>query len=551
MRPLHQLFVLLALVAALVVAGCQAAQPAPSGSQFQGEPATAQEQPATSEASSTKPEEEKVLVISLEREVKNFANTIKYDGGSWFMGTLIFDRLVAMDYGPDFEIHPLLAESWEASPDGKSYTFHLAKDVEWHDGTPFTAADVKYTFEAIVEQKGAALGTMESIESIETPDDHTIVIRTKDVDGSFLAQLAIYPRTEILPKHIYEGTTWADNPANLNPVGTGPYKLAEHVPGSHVTLERNDDYFRGKPYFDKIVYKIIPDMNVAIAQLKAGEIDAMNNPPPEHLQVALNEAPNVAVDMAPGPMIYFLGFNNSKAPFDDVRARQALAYAIDRTGVTDKVAKGVCEPAKGTYVAAIQWAFNPETELPAYDPAKAEQMLDEAGYPRGAGGVRFPLKLTVSRPLEVSMAEIIKEQLRQIGVDVTVEQLEDATLRSVLQEQDKHDAYLYGNWWGPDPAEWETYLRSGAMWAKPLRYDNHEVDELFAKGRASLDRGERAKYYHQIQEIMLRDMPRIPIMDSCPYSFAHTTKYTGWFSEAPVSYRIDVMGMRPAEPASK
>ncbi|HBY93954.1 MAG: ABC transporter substrate-binding protein [Ardenticatenaceae bacterium] len=550
MRAFPRVLALL-LAGTLVLTGCQAAQPAAPRSEGPPQPATSQEKPATSDTSSTKPEEEKTLVISLEREVKNFANTIKYDGGSWFMGTLIFDRLVAMDYGPDFKIHPLLAESWEASPDGKTYTFHLAKNVKWHDGVPFTSADVKYTFDGIEEQKGAALATMEGIESIETPDDSTVVIHTKDVDGSFLAQLAIYPRTEILPKHIYEGTNWAENPANLKPIGTGPYKLAEFVPGSHIILERNDDYFRGKPPYDKIIYKIIPDMNVAIAQLKAGEIDAINNPPPINLQVALDEEPNVAVDMPPGPMVYFLGFNNSKAPFNDVKVRQALAYAIDRPGVTSKVAKGVCQPSQGTYVAAVGWAFNPETRLPDYDPAKAEQMLDEAGYPRGANGTRFPLKLTVSRPLEVSMAEVIKEQLRQIGVDVTVEQLEDATLRSVLQTENKHDAYLYGNWWGPDPAEWETYLRSGEIWATPLNYGNPEVDELFHKGRSSLDRSERAKHYFKIQEIMLRDMPRIPIMDSCPYSFAHTTTYTGWFSEAPVSYRFDVMNMKPAKSAQR
>lgn len=531
------------VLVALMIASCG---PAPTQAPPVGA-ATATSAPATPVPTPVPtPEKEKVLVISLEREVKNFANTIVYDGGSWFMGTLIFDRLMAMDYGPDFELHPLLAESWEAGPDGKTYTFHLVKNAKWHDGAPFTSADVKFTFEGIVEQKAAALGTMSSIERIETPDDYTVVIHTKGVDGSFLAQLGIYPRTQILPKHIYEGTVWAENPANMKPIGTGPYKFAEYVPGSHVTLVRNDDYFRGKPYLDKIIYKIIPDMNVAMAQLKAGEIDAINNPPPIQLQVALNEAPGVAVDMAPGPMIYFLGFNNTKPPFDDVKVRQALAYAIDRTDVTNKVAKGVCKPSEGTYESAVEWAYNPNAKLPAYDPAKAEAMLDEAGYKKDAKGIRFPMKLTVSRELEVLMAQVIKEQLSKIGVDVTVEQLEDATLRTTIQNEDKHQAYLYGNWWGPDPAEWELYAKSGMMWAKPLRYDNPEVDALFEKGKASLDRNERAKYYYQIQEIMLRDMPRIPIFGSCPYSFAHTTKYVGWFSEPPVSYRIDVMNMKPA-----
>lgn len=542
----YRVLAMLVLIVVALSAACQASQPTPSSSGAANEESASQEETADEQSAAVQ-DEEKTLVISLEREVKNFANTIQYDGGSWFMGTLIFDRLVAMDYGPDFDIHPLLAESWEVSPDGKTYTFHLVKNATWHDGEPFTSADVKFTFEGIVEQEAAALATMESIDSIETPDDHTVIIHTKEVDGSFLAQLAIYPRTEILPKHIYEGTTWTENPANLDPIGTGPYKLEEHVPGSHVTLVRNDDYFRGTPPFNKIIYKIIPDMNVAMAQLKAGEIDALNNPPPIQLQKSLNETSNVSVDMPPGPMIYFLGFNNVKPPFDDVQVRQALTYAINREGVTNKVAQGVCKPASGTYVAAIDWAFNPDVQLPAYDPATAEQMLDDAGYTKDGDGTRFQMKLTVSRPLEIAMAEIIKEQLRQIGVDVQIEQLEDATLRSTLQTEDKHDAYLYGNWWGPDPAEWETYLRSGELWATPLNYDNPEVDALFDKGRAALDREERAKYYYEIQEIMLDDMPRIPIMGSCPYSFGHTTEYTGWFSENPVSYRIDVMSMKPDE----
>jgi len=531
------------VVAAMLLAAC-GTTPAPqpveqAATEVVEKVAEPTPEPATSS-------EEKTLISSLESEPRLIPVTVQYDNGGWFMSTLIFDRLTAMDYGPDFAIHPLLAESWEIGEDGKTYTFHLAKNVKWHDGVPFTSADVKFTFEGIVEQNAAAADVMSVLESVETPDDYTVVVHTKNVDAAFLPGLSVYPETHILPKHIYEGTTWTENPANMVPIGTGPYKWSEYVPGSHVTLVRNDEYWRGKAYFDKVIFKIIPDTNVAIAQLKAGEIDALNNPPPLQLQAALNEAPGVNVDMNPGPMIYFLAFNCTQAPFDDVKVRQALAYAIDREDVTNKVVPGVCKACEGVYESAVSWAYNPDTKLPAYDPGKAEQILDEAGYVKDANGVRFPMKITVSRAEYVAVAEVLKEQLRQIGVEVTLDQMEDGTLRTTLQNENRHQAYVYGNWWGPDPSEWATYLKTGEMWAKPLHYDNPEVDALFVQGRSSLDQAERAQYYYKIQEIVLRDMPRIPIFGSCPYSYAHTTKYVGWFSEQSVSYRTDVMKLKPA-----
>lgn len=492
------------------------------------------------------------LVLATAGDVRNCNLALQYDN-CWFPSTLVFSRLVTMDYGPEFKVHPDLATRWEVSPDGRTYTFHLAHNVKWQDGQPFSSADVKYTYEGIKQFSGEAVVQANEIARIDTPDADTVTFTTTKVDGSFLSELAVYPRTPILPKHLYDGTDWHTNPTNLRPVGTGPFRFEEHVPGQFLSVVRNDDYFKGRAMPARVIFRVIPDNNVAIAALESGEVQAFDTPPegrgPLTIIHLLNAQPHVHVAAYPSPLVYYLAFNVTKAPFSDPRVRRAIALAIDRTDLNNRITQGICTPAVGTYTQAVGWAFDRTVRLPAYDPHQAEQLLDEAGAQRQGGptGTRFQMNVWVSRGTEEDSAQVIRDYLQRVGIQVNVTRYDDAVLRQQLPQL-KHDAFIYGNWWGPDPAEWETYTATNAYWAKPMGYSNAQVDALFAEGRSTQDLMQRRKAYVAIQRIMLDQMPRVPLLDSCPYSFAYRTEWTGWFTDAPYSYRLDLTRVHPAKP---
>ncbi|MBI4278130.1 MAG: hypothetical protein HY660_06705 [Armatimonadetes bacterium] len=487
------------------------------------------------------------LILELRSDIRTYNIALRFDV-SWFPSTLYFNRLVAMDYGPEFKVRPDLARKWEVSPDGRTYTFHLARNVKWHDGKPFTSADVKYTLEGIRQFRGQAYLLTTSIERIETPDPYTVKITTRKVDSSFLAQMAVYPRTPILPRHLYEGTDWNTNPLNMKPVGTGPFKFERHVQGQTISFVRNDEYFKGTPYLRRVVFRIIPDNNVAIAALKSGEIHAFTFPPeqrgPLTLIRELDTHPNLRVVAYPSPMVFYLAFNVQKPPYNDQSVRKAVAMAIDREDVNRRITQGICKPAVGTYTQAVPWAFDQDARLPNYNVREAEALLDRAGHPRAGGGVRFKMDLWVSRGTEIDTAQVVREHLRRVGIDMNINLLEDALMRQTLPQL-RHDAYIFGNWWGPDPDEWATYTVTDQLWSKPMGYSNPKVDDLFAQARESQDLQVRRRAYVTIQRIMLTEMPRVPLFESCPYSFAHRKEWTGWFTDAPYSYRLDLSRVRP------
>lgn len=489
------------------------------------------------------------VVLELRSDILNFNIALRYDV-SWFPSTLYFNRLVAMDYGPNYAIVPDLAESWDISEDGKTYTFHLAENVFWHDGVPFTSADVKYTFEGIREFNGQAASVMSSIAEIQTPDPHTVVVTTKEVDASFLPGIAVYPRTPILPAHLYEGTDWNQNPYNMNPVGTGPFKLERHVPGEMISFVRNEAYFKGAPTIERIVFRIIPDNAAAITALRNGDIDAFTYPieqrGPYTLIDQLAREPQLKTVVYPSPMVYYFGFDVTEAPYNDVSVRRAVAMAMDRNEIVRRVAGSVGAASEGVYTPAVAWAYNPDARLPEHDPAGAAALLDEAGYPAGADGTRLTLDLWVSRGVEIDMAQILREQLSEVGIRVNISQMEDALMRTLLPEL-RHDAYLYGNWWGPDPSEWASYTSTNETWTKPMGYSNPEVDALFVKGRQTQDLDERRAAYFAIQEILADELPRIPLIDSLPYSFVYNTRWEGWFTDEPVLPRLDMSRVRLRE----
>ncbi|MBI3977683.1 MAG: hypothetical protein HY331_05805 [Chloroflexi bacterium] len=503
--------------------------------------------PGTTPAAAGGPKRGGTAVIALTgSDITTFNQAAAFGGGSWFLSTSIFGRVTVMDYGPPFEIHPQLAREWESTPDAKIYTFKLAKNVKWHDGKPLTAADVKFTWLGVVEQKGPAATFLKDIETIETPDDHTLKVILKKPDASFLYQTSVYPRLPVLPKHLYEGTEWKSNPYNMKPVGSGPFKFQELVPGDHCTLVANEEYFEGRPYLDRVIWKLVPDERTALAGLESGEFAALDSPPSLNMIADLRKKPGIEVDAPPGPWGAYIGFNMKKKPLDNVDVRWAIAHAINKEDVTKRVTGGVAPVSEGAYTKGIRWAWNPEVKAPEYSTAKAEELLDKAGLKRGGDGVRFKLGLSFSSGGFYDLfAEVLKEQLSKVGIAVDLKPVDGATFQSQMPKLE-HDLTIYALWIGPDPNEWKQQLEKDGFrnW---FGYVNPEVEDLFTKGVQVADREKRKQHYFKIQEIVMRDMPRYNIFDA-PYSFAHRTEYKGWFSdEGTISYRMDLAKVYKAQ----
>jgi peptide/nickel transport system substrate-binding protein len=445
------------------------------------------------------------------------------DAGNGIYGC-IFSKLVTLD--ADYNVIPDLAESWEVSNDGLTYTFHLRKNVKWHDGTPFTSADVVWTLNQIKSHKEApAYRNLVDVDTVEALDDYTVVVKMKKPYSPFLGFLAWYG-TWIMPKHLYDITEdgspvdWLNNPHNQKPVGTGPFKFVEWVKGDHVTLEKNPDYFLGEPYVDRIIFKIIPDENTALQAFLNGEVDYDGNV--SNAQIAtLKRIPGVVVYQKPLPSRYYMGYNVARreSPFNKKEVRFAVAHALNRQEIFEKAIK-YGKVAEGFYTPAIPWAYNPDAKIPEYNLELAEKMLDEAGYPRNEDGYRFNAVLVYFQGQEWrDMSTIIKEQLDKVGIKVKLEEYEIAAYIEKVLKAGDFDLTVLNGFQGPDPDNLKLRVGTGGD-INVMGYSNKEVDELLEKGGELSDINERAKYYFKVQEILAQDLPMYPIAE-VSYSYVH------------------------------
>jgi len=479
-------------------------------------------------------------------DIKNFNQAVGYDGGAWFLSSCIYSRLTVMDYGPNFAIHPQLASSWEVSPDARLFTFHLVKNAKFHDGKPVTSADVKMSLEGILKYSGPAAAVMQHIGSIQTPDNYTVKIVMSKPNAGLLYSLSVYPWTPILPKHLYDGTDWTTNPYNLKPIGSGPFTFSELVHGDHVLLTRNDNYFGHRPLLDRVGAQFVPDNQTALQALQAGQYGALGSPPDLGLISQLRADPNIQVEAPPGPWLCYMGINMTKGPLSKIAVRQALALGINRADVAQKVTAGVARTATNPYVSGISWAWDPDVKYPSYDPNKASQMLDAAGFHRNGSGTRFTLNLLcdTAEGFYPNVANVLKDQLSKIGVAVNIELVDDATFLAAAPKL-QHDLIIYALWIGPDPDQWNELLKvantaKGTGFRNWFGYNNPQVDQLFDHAVEYSARSTRKKDYYKIQQIVARDLPYIGLFEA-PYSFAHLKSYQGFFSQpGSISYRMDL-----------
>ncbi|MCA1630946.1 MAG: ABC transporter substrate-binding protein [Acidobacteria bacterium] len=453
------------------------------------------------------------IVVAISSDPGGLNPAITTQGGVTTICGSIFSGLVAHD----FSLNPVpdLAESWEVSPDGRAYTFHLAPGAVFHDGAPVTSEDVRFTFEELLlkyhSRTRASLG--DNLIRIETPDAHTVVFEFKRPYAAFL-QLVDVTNAPVMPKHLYEGTDPLTNPHNTAPVGSGAFKFGEWLKGDHLTLVRNENYFqKGKPYLDRILYKVMPAASMAAIAFEGGEVDYLTGAAPLDLVRLKNASGVVVTDKGREGFatVETLIPNLTRAPLSDPRVRQAMAHAIDKSYIVDKVASGMGAPATGPVSSSLAWAYNPNVVRYEHDAALADRLLDEAGYGRDRRGVRFRLKF-VHAASYAKVAEALRDQLREVGIAVDLNTMEFAAAVDAVYVKKDFDLAFASFENGPDPdIGVKRTLVSSNIGAIPFSngagYRDARVDELFALAASETDRQKRAALYFEAQDIVVRDLP--------------------------------------------
>lgn len=467
----------------------------------------------------------------------------------------IYESLLEYE-GAGMNPKPGLAESWTVSKDHKTYTFKLRGGVTWHDGKPFTSADVKFSIEQVVRPFHSRGRTyFGQVEAIDTPDATTVIFRLKQPVPYFLR--AFQPsESPMMPRHGFTDEEIAGGKLRSakimqNPIGTGPFRMKEWKKGSHVILERHPAYWKsGRPYLDQIVLRVLPDGASRAIAVEKGEVDLapMSGLPPAEIQ-RLGKLPGLVASQEGseglGPIMW-LEVNNRSKPLSDVRVRQALSLAIDRRKLVDVIWYGQGKPASGPIVSGNPNHFDKSLKPLPHDVARANKLLDEAGYKRGKNGVRFKLVQNFLPYGEewVRQAEYIKQEFRKIGVEVETQSLDMGGWLKRIYTDWNYDFTSNFTHNYPDPtigvqrAFISTNIKRGATFSNSMDYANESLDALFGKAAQLADGPERQKVWAEIQAILRRDMPVIFLMEM---SYSHVwnkrvhglitngvSMYSGW-----------------------
>lgn len=474
-------------------------------------------------SSTSSGDEEKVVVIALGNDPQHFNTNFTDASSGGYITANVLNSLVALDDAHN--ILPDLANDWEIADDAKEYTFHLEEGVKWHDGEDFSSKDVQWTINEILDKKGFDYDQLKLVEEVETPDDTTVVIKLSEPNSALLSVLT---NVKILPAHIYEGTDWGTNPANQEPIGTGPFKFVEHKKAVSITLEANEDYFKGRPNVDRLIFNIIPDENTVVQSFLNGEVDIIDyssalspGAVPE-----LEKADDVKMVQTISNSRQYMIMNLDRDPWKDAKVREAFAYAIDRDEIVDKAHKGYAEKAEGFYTPTVEWSFNDVDIMPERDIEKAKELLDEAGLTEDSNGVRIDdLQLLLFEfPVFNDIAKVVQSNLKEIGIESTISSLEYSAWDEKVRNGDFDVTILGGNW-GIDPEH--LSVRTGSSGSMNLmNYSNSDIDELLAEGLKVVEQEDRADIYKEVQKLMSEDYPLLPLTEWM-YLFAMKDNITG------------------------
>lgn len=424
----------------------------------------------------------------------------------------IYQSLLTYDH--DLKPQPSLAKSWKVSSDGLTYTFELQRGVKWHDGKPFSAADVVFSVDKFLRETHprGRLVINKYIASVTALTDSTVEFKLKESFSPFMS-LFVVDNMPMVPKHIYEGTDYRTNPANQTPIGTGPFKFKEWKKGSHIVLTRNNEYWKeGKPFLNEIVFRVIPDAASRAVAFERGDVQVLRGGDVDNVDVKrLKAMPNIEMTTKGWEMyapLAFMSMNQRKPPFDNVKVRQAVMHAINRKFIVDNIFFGMGKIATGP-IASTTLYYDKNVPQYPYDLKKARALIAESGVNVGATPIKllsFPYGSAWER-----LAEYTRQSLEQIGFKV---QIDAADAGGWAKRSGDFDfdltfnfTYQYGD---PALGVARHFLSTNSIKGSPFvnnqGYKNLKVDELFSTAAAARTPELRQRLYSEVQNVLVSEV---------------------------------------------
>jgi peptide/nickel transport system substrate-binding protein len=497
------------------------------------------------------------LVVAIVSDPGHLNPAITTSGATHAASELLYNGLVGRDERGDPV--PELAESWQVEQGGTAYRFRLRDGVKWHDGRPFTASDVKFTFEEVLlkfhARTRASMGAI--LAGIEAPDDRSVVFRFKQPYAPLLYQLDA-TEAPIIARHVYQGSDPQTNPANTNPVGTGPFKFVSYTKGTEIRLARNSTYFKpGMPYLDGLVMRVIPDLSVQVLALENGEVDFLwELPGPLQSRIkgdARFQTARTGYNPGGSNCIMTMSFNLDRPILKELRVRQAVAHALDRQAFLSQILFGDGKVAAAPISSEIPWAHAAGLAMPKPERAEAEKFLDGAGWKkegegprtaRGVPGVADGTRMSIDFlhfPTFAKYGELVRQQLAVVGIGVVLKPLEPAVFAPTVFKDRNFDSNVISYCNGPDPEigvrrMYHSSQIGPAPFTNAAAYRNPRVDGLFDEASRTVERDKRSRLYRQIQEIVVQDLPYYWLVETVstrawPARCSGFKAWTGLFAE--------------------
>lgn len=490
---------------------------------------------------------ERTLVAAIGGDPGHLNPAITTNGGVHYAAGLLYNGLLTLDSA--LTPQPELAVRWEIQEGGALYRFHLRRNVRWHDGSPFIAADVKFTFDEMLlkfhARTRASLGA--ALLRVDAPDDSTVEFRFRGPYAPLLQQLDVV-EAPILPRHVYAGSDPLRHPANRAPIGTGPFRFVSYATNGEIRYAANEQYFGGRPALDAVVLRVIPDPGTQVMALEAGEVDWLFSVPGAERE-RLRRDPRfrlIQTTVNPGGSncITTVGFNLDRALFRDVRVRRGIAHALDRRQFLERVSFGEGRVADAPISSRIGFAYAAGLPVPAFDTVRAAQLLEAAGWRRIGNGVRTahgvphiadgtPFVINFSAlPGQTTYGDLLRAQLRGVGIDLRIRALEQAVFSQVVFTARDFDTAVasYCNGTDPEIGVRRQYVSSsiGAVpFSNMAGYRNPVMDTLFDRAGSALAADERRRLYRAIQEIAVRDQPYVWLVETIN-TRVHTIRCQGF-----------------------
>ncbi|WP_431283150.1 ABC transporter substrate-binding protein [Humitalea sp. 24SJ18S-53] len=457
----------------------------------------------------------------------------------------VTEGLLAYDF--DLNPQPQLATEWSQSEDGLRTTFKLRQGVKWHDGQDFTSADVAYSLMTLKRVHPRGQSTFQNLERVETPDPHTAIL-VLSRPAPYLLGALVACESPIVAKHIYEpsGANVAANPNGAAPIGTGPFRFKEWARGRYLIYERNPDYWGGpdKPYLDRVIVRFMGDASARSIGLETGEIDLAGwSPVPLSDVQRLSQLPQIAIETRGNEyqnnLFYRIEFNLENRYFSNEKVRQAIAHAIDKRVILAVVFLNYGVIANGPVSPNLKSFFDASMPSIPFDLRRADALLDEAGFPRGADGIRFRVTQDAQAGPQVQIAQYMRSSLRRVGIEVTV-RTEDlgSYVRRVYTDRNfdfnaQGSTQMFDPTIGTQRFYWSKNFRPGVPYSNGARYMSPAADDALEAAATEIDPAKRREHFSRFQRQINTDVPAIGLVAQAQITVAnkrvvnHTTTAEG------------------------